>query len=156
MNKIFANTDVGRKNIGFGMALFLILGVMVGIPLTIDFFGGSMLTSDQYQIWKVVHGYGVFLSFINYFFGLCIDRLNLTRQQKEISSWSFLLAGLIGGVVRMILVLMSAIGELGIYASLCETALFIVGSFFFVRGQMKEQPGRLQESTAGAQYSHAK
>ena len=69
---------------------------MVGIPLTIDFLGGSLLTSDQYLAWKVVHAYGVFLAFINYFFGMCIDRLNLTRGQKEISSWSFLLAGFIG------------------------------------------------------------
>ena len=27
MNNIFADADVGRKNIGFGIALFLILGL---------------------------------------------------------------------------------------------------------------------------------
>ena len=43
MNKIFAGVDVGKKNIIFGIALFLILGVVVGIPLTIGLFGGSML-----------------------------------------------------------------------------------------------------------------
>ena len=74
MDRIFTNAEVGRKNIGFGIALFLFLGMVVGIPLTIDFFGGSILTGDQYQTWKVVHGYGVFLAFINYFLGLCIDR----------------------------------------------------------------------------------
>jgi hypothetical protein len=136
MNKIFANADVGRKNILFGIVLFLILGVGVGIPLTIDFFGGSILTSDQYQIWKVVHGYGVFLSFINYFLGLTIDRLEMSRQQKEIASWSFLAAGLIGGAGRMGLVLMSSLAELGIYASLGETAFFILGTIIFVRGQL--------------------
>jgi hypothetical protein len=138
MRKIFANAVVGRKNIGFGIGLFLILGVLVGIPLSIDFFGGSMLTSDQYQSWKVVHGYGVFLSFINYFFGLCIDRVNLPRRQKEIASWSFLLAGLIGGAGRMSLVLLSALDEWGLYASLAETVLFVLGTLFFVRGQIKE------------------
>ena len=140
MNNIFANTSVGKKNIGFGIGLFLILGIVVGVPLTIDLFGGSMLSQEQYQTWKVVHGYGVFLAFINYFFGLCIDRLNLARTQKEISSWSFLLAGIIGGLVRMILVLTSTMSEFGIYASLGESACFIIGTLIFVRGQLNERP----------------
>lgn len=148
MNRILTGVDVGRKNILFGIALFTILGVVVGIPLTIDLFGGSILSGDQYQTWKVVHGYGVFLSFINYFFGLIIDRLELTKQQKEISSWSFLIAGLIGGVTRMILVLVSALNEFGIYASLGETVFFIIGTIILVRGQMKGKPGNLLERTA--------
>ena len=148
MNRIFANVDVGRKNMVFGIALFLLLGVVVGTPLTIDLFGGSLLASDQYQTWKVVHGYGVFLAFINYFFGLIIDRLELTKQQKEISSWSFLIAGLIGGVTRMILVLASALNEFGIYASLGESVCFVLGTLIFVRGQMKEKAGNPLERTA--------
>jgi len=86
---------------------------VVGIPLTIDFLGGSILASDQYQTWKVVHGYGVFLAFINYFLGLTIDRLEMPRQHKEIVSWSFLMAGLIGGAGRMILVLTLSLNALG-------------------------------------------
>lgn len=156
MKMLFANADVGRKNILFGIALFLILGVVVGIPLTIDFFGGSILTLEQYQTWKVVHGYGVFLSFINYFFGLLIDRLEMTRQQKEIASWSFLIAGLIGGVIRMILVLASALNEFGIYASLGETVCFVLGTIIFVRGQVKEKPGTLLEQTAPPRYSRVR
>jgi hypothetical protein len=145
MNRIFADAEVGRKNIGFGVALFLILGVVVGIPLTIDLFGGSLLTSDQYLAWKVVHGYGVFLAFINYFFGMCIDRLNLTRTQKEISSWSFLMAGVLGGVGRMVLALLSAPRAFGLLVSLGETALFVLGTLVFVRGQLKERPGHPPE-----------
>jgi hypothetical protein len=156
VNKIFGGADVGRKNIGLSLALFLILGVVVGIPLTIDFFGGSILTSDQYQAWKVVHGYGVFLAFINYFFGLYIDRMDMVREQQEISSWSFLLAGLIGGGVRMVLLLFSALDELGIYASLAETALFVIGTFVLVRGQLRQQPGKVRERSREARYSHAR
>lgn len=156
MNKIFANADVGRKNILFGIVLFLLLGVVVGIPLTIDFFGGSLLTSDQYQTWKVVHGYSVFLAFINYFLGLTIDRLEMPRQQKEIVSWSFLAAGLVGGVIRMILVLMSALNAFGIYASLGETVFFTLGTITFVRGQMKEKGSNLLERTAQARYPRAR
>jgi hypothetical protein len=156
MNRIFTGVDVGRKNIIFGIALFMILGVVVGIPLTINLFGGSILTSDQYQIWKVVHGYSVFLSFINYFFGLIIDRLELTKQQKEISSWSFLIAGLIGGVARMILVLASVFNEFGIYASLGESVCFVLGTFILVHGQMKEKAGNLLERTARAHASRAR
>lgn len=156
MNRIITNVDVGRKNVQFGIVLFLILGVVVGIPLTIDFFGGSILTTDQYQTWKVVHGYGVFLAFINYFFGLLIDRLALKRQQKEISSWSFLIAGLFGGLIRMILVLFSSLNEFGVYASLGETAFITFGTLIFVRGQLKEKAGSLLEPAAPAYYSRAR
>ena len=141
MNSIFANTDVGRKNIGFGMALFLILGVVVGIPLTVNLFGGSMVTAAQYQAWKVIHGYGVFLGFVNFFFGYCIDRLNLTRRQKEISSWSYVIAGLFGGIGRSALFLFSLSGGFGSYtASFIETMGFVAGTFIFVLGQVKERP----------------
>jgi hypothetical protein len=156
MNKILANADVGRKNILFGIVLFLILGVVVGIPITIDLFGGSILTGEQYQTWKVVHGYGVFLAFINYFLGLSLDRLEMPRQQKEIVSWSFLAAGLVGGVIRMILVLMSSLNVFGIYASLAESVCFVLGTTIFVRGQVKEKPGKLPERTAQAGYSRAR
>lgn len=156
MNKIFGGADVGRKNIVFGIALFLILGVVIGIPLTIDLFGGSMLDSGQYQVWKVVHGYGVFLSFINYFFGLCIDRLRLPRQQKEIASWSFLLAGAVGGFGRMILVFLSALSTLGIYASLIESACFVLGTFVFVRGQLMPQDDQVSEPASKIRYQTAK
>lgn len=156
MKRIFADTVAGRKNIGFGIALFVILGVVVGIPLTVDFLGGSMLTQDQYQTWKVIHGYGIFLAFINYFFGLCVDRLNLTHQQKEISSWSFLLAGLVGGIGRMTLMLLSALDEWGLIASLLETVLFVVGTLFFVLGQVKEQTAPSREQSVNVRYSHVK
>ena len=155
MNKILAAVDVGKKNVVFGIVLFLILGVVVGIPLTIDFLGGSILASDQYQIWKVVHGYGVFLAFINYFLGLTIDRLAMPKRDKEIVSWSFLMAGLIGGVGRMILVLTSSLNAFGLYASLGETVCFILGTVVFVRGQMRTRPGDLLERSAQARYPRA-
>ena len=143
MNQIFADIHVGRKNIIFGIALFLIHGVLMGIPLTINFFGGSVLTLDEYQTWKVVHGYGIFLGFINYFFGLIIDRLNLTHQQKEIASWSILAAGLFGGVVRMILALLSALEDFGLYASLGEAAFITLGTIVFLFGQIRGRQNRL-------------
>ena len=143
MNRIFADANVGRKNIGFGIVLFLILGVVVGIPLTVDLFGGSMLTDAQYQTWKVLHAYGVFLAFVNFFFGYCIDRLNLTRPQKEISSWSFVIAGLFGGIGRSILFLWPILGGFGSYTtSLIETVGFVIGTFIFMRGQIKERPAQ--------------
>jgi hypothetical protein len=138
MNRIFAGADVGKKNIGFGIASFLILGVVVGIPLTVDLLGGSMLIDTQYQTWKVLHGYGVFLAFVNFFFGYCIDRLNLTKREKEISSWSFVIAGLFGGLGRSFLFLLSIHGGFGSYtASLIETVGFVLGTFIFIRGQIK-------------------
>jgi len=138
MNKILAGVEVGRKNIIFSVVLFVILGVVIGIPLTVDLLGGSMLTEVQYQTWKVLHAYGVFLAFVNFFFGYCIDRLNLSRWQKETASWSFMLAGLVGGFGRPLLFLLSIQGGLGSYTiSLVETVGFVVGTFIFFRGQMK-------------------
>ena len=156
MNVIFGDANVGKKNIVFGIMLFLLLGVVVGIPLTIDFLGGSLLTSAQYQMWKVVHGYGIFLAFINYFLGLTIDRLEMPKQHKEIVSWSFLIAGVIGGVVRMILVFTSSLSNFGIYASLAESGLFVLGTIIFVRGQIKQKLSHSLESTSQPHYSHVR
>ncbi len=132
MNKIFADAIIGRKNIVAGILLFLIMGVIVGIPLTMDFMGGSLLTGDQYQSWKVVHGYSVFLAFINLFLGLGIDRFNMSVGQKQIVSWSFLVAGLVGGLGRMTLVLLSSLEQFGRVASLIETLLFVLGTLYLV------------------------
>lgn len=138
MYRIYADADIGKKNIVFGMALFLAFGVVVGIPLTVDFLGGSMLTSTQYQAWKVLHAYGVFLAFVNFFFGYSIDRLNLTRRQKEISSWSFVIAGFVGGIGRSVLLILSVQGGFGSYtASLIETVGFVLGIFIFMRGLLR-------------------
>ncbi|MCJ7511604.1 MAG: hypothetical protein MUO23_01385 [Anaerolineales bacterium] len=144
MAKIFGTSDVGKKNIALGIALFAVLGILAGIPLTINFFGGSVLTPEQYTTWKVVHAYGVFLGFIGYFYGLLIDRLNLSRRQKELSSWCFLLAGVIGGFGRMALALFGALGAFGVFASLGEVVFFVVGTAVFVLGQMRT--GRLASS----------
>jgi len=141
MNKIFAGVNVGRKNILFGIALFLILGVVIGAPLTVDLLGGSLLTEAQYQAWKVLHAYGVFLAFVNFFFGYSIDRLSISEQQKEIASWSFVVAGLVGGFGRPVLFLLGALGGWGSYSiSLIETVGFVLGTFLFLRGRVKEHP----------------
>jgi hypothetical protein len=156
MKGIFANVYVGKRNILFGLALFLILGVAVGIPLTVDLFGGSLLTAAQYQTWKVLHGYGVFLAFVNFFFGYSIDRLSMTRRQKEIASWSFVIAGLSGGIGRSALALFSIQGGIGSYtASLIETVGFILGTFIFMIGQIKERPAQQSERPAPDQFGLA-
>lgn len=137
MYGILTDVHVGRKNIAFGIALFLVFGVVIGIPLTINLFGGSVLSDEQYQAWKVVHGYAVFLAFINYFFGLVVDRLSLTQQQKEVSSWSFIIAGLFGAVTRMTLLLLSAPDAFRLYASLGETVFITLGTVLVVWGQIR-------------------
>ncbi len=83
---------------------------------------------------------------LRFFFGYCIDRVNLTRTQKEISSWSFAIAGLFGGIgrsIRSILFLLLISGGFGSYAiSLIETLGFVIGTFIFLRGQIKERPAQ--------------
>jgi hypothetical protein len=138
MDRIFAGVNVGRKNIVFGVVLFLVLGVVVGIPLTVNLFGGSMLTESQYQTWTVLHAYGVFTAFVNCFFGFLVDRMSLGRRQLEIASWSFLIAGLVGGIGRPVLFLLSVPGSIGGYTiDLIETVGFVVGTFIFVRSRMQ-------------------
>jgi hypothetical protein len=140
MNRFFAGVDVGRKNIVFGVVLFLLLGVVVGIPLTVNMLGGSMLTASQYQAWKVLHAYGVFTAFVNFFFGFLVDQMRLGRRQLEIASWSLLVAGLAGGIGRPALLLLSAPGPIGGYAvSLIETVGFIVATLIFLGSRMPER-----------------
>ncbi len=137
MDRIYGGAEIGRKNIVLGIALFLLLGVVIGTPLTIDMFGGSLLGSEAYGTWKVIHAYGVFLGVINFFFGMIVDRLNLTRQQKEISSWSIALAGLVGGAGRSVLVLAGALADFGRLASMAETVFMVVGAGLFLLGQAR-------------------
>jgi hypothetical protein len=137
MDKMFTEVKIGKKNILFGIGLFILLGFGFGIPLTINFLGGSLLSPDQYQTWKVIHGYGVFLGFINYFFGLSIDRLRLSDRQKELSSWAFLIAGVFGGAFRMILALLSVSSAFGLYVSLGETLFISAGTVIFLLGQSR-------------------
>lgn len=138
MSRFLAGVDVGKKNVVFGVALFLVIGVVAGIPLTVDLFGGSMLTASQYQAWKVMHAYGVFTAYVNLFFGFLVDRMSLGRRQLEIASWSFLIAGLVGGFGRPALYLLSVPGPIASYAvSLIETVGFVVGTFIFVRSLMQ-------------------
>jgi hypothetical protein len=142
MKNFFAGIDVGRKNIVFGVVLFLVLGVLVGVPLTVGLFGGSMLTESQYQTWKVLHAYGVFTAFVNFFFGFLVDRMSLGRRQLEIASWSFLVAGLVGGIGRPVLFLFSVPGPIGSYTvSFIETVGFVVGTYLFVLSRMQERVG---------------
>jgi hypothetical protein len=149
MNKIFAGVDVGKKNIIFGIVLFLILGVVVGTPLTVGLLGGSMLTESQYQTWKVLHAYGVFTAFINFFFGFLVDRMHLDRRELEIASWSFLLAGLVGGVGRPVLFLLSVSGVwAGYVIDLIETLGFVIGTFIFVLSRL--QGSELRQSANAA------
>jgi uncharacterized membrane protein len=147
---VWDSMDVGRKNIVFGIALFLALGVVVGIPLTVNLFGGSMLTDTQYPIWKVVHGYSVFLATLNGFFGLAIDRLDLSRRQKEVASWSILTAALFGGVGRSILVLFGVLDKVGLVASLGEVAFITLGTAIFLVGEVRLRSRRTPAPAAKA------
>ncbi len=56
----------------------------------------------------------------------------------------------------MILVLLSAMSEWGIYVSLAETVLFVLGTAVFVRGQMKQPATHRLGQIAQARYSQAK
>lgn len=139
MNRLFTGVDAGRKNIVGSVVLFLLLGVVAGVPLTVDLFGGSMLTESQYQTWKVLHAYGVFTAFVNFFFGFLVDRMSTGRRELEIASWSFLIAGLVGGIGRPVLFLLAVPGLTAGYAvSLIETVGFVVGTYLFVRSRMQE------------------
>ena len=58
---------------------------------------------------------------------------------KELSSWSFLGAGLFGGLARMMLVLFSVFGAFGIYASLGESVFITLGMLAFLIGQKRSK-----------------
>lgn len=138
MSTTVPGTDSGRRNVAVGILLFAVCGVVAGIPLTINLLGGSVLTDTEYAQWKVLHGYGVFLGFINYFVGVALDRLRFTPTQARLISWSFVLAGLLGGIGRMVLALLSALAQYGRLLSFGETLFISVGTIVFVLGHVRQ------------------
>jgi hypothetical protein len=63
-----------------------------------------------------------------------------------VTDWSFVIAGLFGGIGRSVLFLLSIQGGFGSYtASLIETAGFVLGTFIFGLGQIKERPAHQPE-----------
>jgi hypothetical protein len=139
MNNLFLDTQIGKKNIIFGAFLFLLFALVIGVPLTLNFFGIPVLSVEQYQLWKVVHGYGIFLAVINYLLGTSVDGLSISGRQKEVLSWSFIIAGLFGAVVRMTLVLVGMFEDWHLFASLGEVAFFSVGLAIFIYGWTRKQ-----------------
>ena len=148
MSTLFADSPIGRKNIIFGAFLFLLFALAVGIPLTLDFLGASVLSDKQYQLWKVVHGYGIFLGVINYFLGTNLDQLRLSGRQKEMLSWSFIVAGFFGAIVRMAFALLDVYDDWVLFASSVEAASFSVGLALFIYGWSGKKKGEPVSSNA--------
>lgn len=128
----------GKRNVYFGIFVFLIAAFVIGTPLTLNFLGLDVMSDEQYRIWKVVHGYSIFLGVINYFFGLVIDRLRVTNQLKNLASLSFIIAATFGSFGRIVLVLVAAYDSLGIFVSFGETIFFVVGLAVFLYGQTRD------------------
>lgn len=134
METLRSEMQVGRKNILFGIFLFLLFAVGMGMPLTVNLFGGTVLSAEQYELWKVVHAYGLFLGVINVFLGTSINNLRLSSGQKELLSWSFIIAALFGAIGRMALVLMAAYETWHLLPSLGEAVFFSLGLVLFFYG----------------------
>lgn len=134
MNAWFLENPVGKKNIIFGALLFLLFAVGIGVPLTLNFFGVPVLSDEQYELWKVVHGYGIFLAVINCLLGASVDQLRISAGQKEALSWALIIAGLFGAIGRMSLALLSIYEDWHLLASLGEVVFFSVGLVIFVYG----------------------
>jgi hypothetical protein len=67
--------------------------------------------------------------------------MRLGRRQLEIASWSFLVAGIVGGIGRPILFLLSVPGSTSSYAiDLIETVGFVLGTFIFLYDRVKARP----------------
>lgn len=139
MNNLFSDTLIGKRNIIFGVFLFLLFAFGIGVPLTLNFFGISVLSAEQYELWKVVHGYGIFLAVINCLLGASVDDLRISDGQKKALSWSFIIAGLFGAVVRMSLVLLAAYEDWHLLASLGEVVFFSVGLAIFIYGWARKK-----------------
>jgi hypothetical protein len=153
VNTFFSVNPVGRKNIIFGAFLFLLFALVIGVPLTLDFFGLSVMSSERYELWKVVHAYGIFLGVINFLLGASVDKLNISDRPKEVVSWSFVMAGLFGAIGRMILVLIGAYKDWHLLASLGEVVFFSVGLAICIYGWIREtKPAWL--SSPGSETAH--
>jgi hypothetical protein len=139
MANLLQKAQVGKQNIIFGALLFILFAIVIGVPLTLSFFGMPVLSAEQYALWKVVHGYGVFLSVINFFLGTSLDQLSISNRQKQIVSWSFIIAGLFGAVIRMTLVLLGLFKDWVLYASLGEVVFFSLGLIIYIWGWARKE-----------------
>jgi prepilin signal peptidase PulO-like enzyme (type II secretory pathway) len=139
MNTFISGAQVGKRNIYFGSFLFLLFAFVIGVPLTLDFLGLSVMSSEQYELWKVVHAYGLFLGVVNYLIGTSVDKWSISARQKEVLSWSFVVAGLFGAIGRMTLVLLSAYEDWHLLASLGEVVFFSIGLAVYIYGWTREK-----------------
>ncbi len=78
-------TDFGRANIRFGwiwILLFTIFGGFLEIKLLDELWAEQFLAPTR-ALWRSAHVHGLLLSFYNLFYGMQIDKANLTERAKR-------------------------------------------------------------------------
>lgn len=88
---------IGRKNAVFGAALFSFWALFY---VVLWLSGISLDSLNSRATLKTVHAYGLFLGTINYFFGFLINNLKNSNRNKQIASYSFILAGVLTGLIK--------------------------------------------------------
>jgi len=79
---------IGIKNIKFAwvfLVLFTVFGAFLEVKL-LDEEWAAEFTLPQRRLWRSAHVHGLLLAFLNMFYGLMIDKANLTDKQKRAGS----------------------------------------------------------------------
>jgi hypothetical protein len=77
--------EIGRVNIKFGwlwILIFLIFGGFLEIKL-LDTLWADQFLAPTRALWRSAHVHGLLLSFYNLFYGLMIDKTNLSERAKR-------------------------------------------------------------------------
>ncbi len=124
--------EFGRANIKFGwiwILLFTIFGGFLEIKL-LDTVWAEQFLAPTRALWRSAHVHGLLLSFYNLFYGLMIDKTNLSDRAKRGGS----IHAIIGAVVLPLALLFSSffyplryLAALGGLAVIASTAVIAKG-----------------------------
>jgi hypothetical protein len=123
---------IGKANIKFGwiwILIFLIFGGFLEIKLLDSVWADQFLAPTR-ALWRSAHVHGLLLSFYNLFYGLLIDKTNLSDRAKRGGS----VHAIIGAIVLPSSLFLSSfysplrfVAALGGLAVIASTAVIVKG-----------------------------
>ncbi len=126
---------IGRNNIKFGwiwILIFTAFGGFLEVRL-LDAVWAEQFLAPTRALWRSAHVHGLLLSFYNIFYGIQIDKVNLTDKAKRGGS----VHAIIGAIVLPISLLFSAFYPPLRYLTALGGLAIIGSAVIMVKGQLK-------------------
>jgi len=127
--------DIGRANIRFGwlwILLFTVFGGFLEVKLLDEVWAEQFLAPTR-ALWRSAHVHGLLLSFYNLFYGIQIDRTNLSERAKRGGS----VHAIIGAIVLPVALFFSAFYQPLRYLAALGGLAVIASAAVMVKGQLE-------------------